>query len=129
MGQPCKLRPHIKTHKLPLIAHKQVEAGAIGITCAKLGEAKIFLEAGIKDVLIANEIVGATKIERLVNLSAYGNLICAVDHYRKCEGYLRGCRKNREKDQCPRGGQCGIKSVRSHARETGPGICSKNGWI
>ena len=57
--KPCKLRPHIKTHKLPLIAHKQIEAGAIGITCAKLGEAKIFLEAGIKDVLIANEIVGA----------------------------------------------------------------------
>ena len=80
-GKPCKLRPHIKTHKLPLIAHKQIEAGAIGITCAKLGEAKVFLEAGVKDVLIANEIVGATKIERLVNLSAYGNLICAVDHY------------------------------------------------
>jgi D-serine deaminase-like pyridoxal phosphate-dependent protein len=77
----CKLRPHIKTHKLPLIARKQVEAGAIGITCAKLGEAQIFLEAGIKDVLIANEIVGVTKIQRLVNLSAYGNLICAVDHF------------------------------------------------
>ena len=75
-GKPCKLRPHIKTHKLPLIAHKQIEAGAIGITCAKLGEAKIFLEAGIKDVLIANEIVGAVKIERLVNLSGYGDLIC-----------------------------------------------------
>jgi len=79
--KPCKLRPHVKTHKLPLIAHKQIEAGAIGITCAKLGEAKIFLEAGMKDVLIANEIVGAVKIERLVNLSGYGNLICCVDHY------------------------------------------------
>lgn len=79
--KPCKLRPHVKTHKLPLIARKQIEAGAIGITCAKLGEAKVFLEAGVKDVLIANEIVGAIKIERLVNLSAYGNLICAVDHY------------------------------------------------
>jgi D-serine deaminase-like pyridoxal phosphate-dependent protein len=79
--KPCKLRPHVKTHKLPLIARKQVEAGAIGITCAKLGEAKIFLEAGVKDVLIANEIVGTTKIQWLVNLSAYGNLICAVDHF------------------------------------------------
>jgi len=77
----CKLRPHIKTHKLPLIARKQVEAGAIGITCAKLGEAKIFLEAGINNVLIANEIVGNVKIERLVNLSGYGNLVCCVDHY------------------------------------------------
>ncbi len=49
-SKTCKLRPHIKTHKLPLIAHKQIEAGAIGITCAKLGEAKIFLEAGIKSI-------------------------------------------------------------------------------
>ncbi len=80
-GRECKLRPHIKTHKLPLIAHKQVEAGAIGITCAKLGEAKIFFECGIKNILIANEIVGKTKIQRLVNLSRYGELIVCVDHY------------------------------------------------
>ncbi len=77
----CKLRPHIKTHKLPLIAQKQIEAGAIGITCAKLGEAKVFLEAGIKDVLIANEIVGRVKIQRLVNLSGYGHLIVCIDNY------------------------------------------------
>ena len=76
----CKLRPHSKTHKLPLVAHKQIEAGAIGITCAKLGEAKIFFEAGIKDVLIANEIVGRVKIQRLVNLSRYGNLIICIDN-------------------------------------------------
>jgi D-serine deaminase-like pyridoxal phosphate-dependent protein len=75
----CKLRPHIKTHKLPMIAHKQVAAGAIGITCAKLGEEKIFLESGVKDVLIANEIVG--KIQRLVNLSGYDDLIVCVDHF------------------------------------------------
>ena len=78
--KPCKLRPHIKTHKLPLIAHRQIEAGAIGITCAKLGEAKIFLEAGIRNVLIGNEIVGKEKIERLVHLAGYGDLICAVDN-------------------------------------------------
>jgi len=77
----CKLRPHIKTHKLPMIAHKQIAAGAIGITCAKLGEAKIFLESGVKDILIANEIVGDIKIQRLVNLSGYGDLIVCVDHF------------------------------------------------
>jgi D-serine deaminase-like pyridoxal phosphate-dependent protein len=77
--QACKLRPHMKTHKLPLIAHRQMEAGAVGITCAKLGEAKIFLEAGIKSVLIANEIVGKEKIGRLVNLAGYGDLIVCVD--------------------------------------------------
>lgn len=78
--KPCKLRPHIKTHKLPLIANKQIEAGAIGITCAKLGEAKIFFEGGIKNVLISNEIVGNLKIQRMVNLSRYGNLIVCVDN-------------------------------------------------
>src|SRR5512136_240463 len=77
----CKLRPHIKTHKLPWIAHKQIEAGAIGITCAKLGEAKIFFEAGIKNILIANEIVGGTKIQRLVHLAGYGDLIVCVDRF------------------------------------------------
>jgi len=79
--KPCKLRPHMKTHKLPLISHKQIEAGAIGITCAKLGEAKIFLEAGIRHVLIANEIVGRTKIQRLIHLAGYGDLIVCVDQF------------------------------------------------
>jgi D-serine deaminase-like pyridoxal phosphate-dependent protein len=79
--RPCKLRPHVKTHKLPLIAHKQIEAGAIGITCAKLSEAKVFLEAGIKKVLIANEIVGRAKIDRLVHLSNESELIVCVDQF------------------------------------------------
>ena len=79
--KPCKLRPHMKTHKLPLISHKQIEAGAIGITCAKLGEATVFLEAGIRHVLIANEIVGRTKIQRLVHLAGYGDLIVCVDQF------------------------------------------------
>jgi len=77
----CELRPHMKTHKLPMIAHKQIEAGAIGITCAKLGEARVFFESGIKSILIANEIVGDKKVQRLVNLSGYGDLIVCVDHF------------------------------------------------
>lgn len=96
-GQPCKLRPHMKTHKLPLIAHKQVEAGAIGITCAKLAEAKIFLESGIKNVLIANEVVGRTKIERLVNLSGYGDLIVCVDNYENAREISEAAGKIRRK--------------------------------
>jgi D-serine deaminase-like pyridoxal phosphate-dependent protein len=78
-GRPCELRPHTKTHKLPLIARKQVEAGAIGVTCAKLAEAKVFLEAGIRNVLIANQVIGPAKIQTLVNLAAYGDLIVCVD--------------------------------------------------
>ena len=81
-GKPCKLRPHVKTHKLPLIARMQLEAGAIGITCSKLSEAQIFLEHGIKDILIANEIVGRNKIQRLIGLARYGCLTICLDDIR-----------------------------------------------
>ena len=73
------LRPHAKTHKCPMIAHKQLEAGAIGITCAKLGEAEVMIEAGIRNVLVANEIVGEPKVTRLVNLAKHSDIIVAVD--------------------------------------------------
>ncbi|MCZ6676626.1 MAG: DSD1 family PLP-dependent enzyme [Candidatus Poribacteria bacterium] len=75
----AELRPHVKTHKTPIIAHKQIEAGAIGVTCAKLGEAEPMIRAGIRDVLIANQIVGAQKIARLVNLAKHSEIMVAVD--------------------------------------------------
>jgi D-serine deaminase-like pyridoxal phosphate-dependent protein len=75
----AKLRPHAKTHKTPIIAHQQLAAGAIGITCAKLGEAEVMVAGGIRDVLLANQIVGARKIARLVSLARYADLIVAVD--------------------------------------------------
>jgi len=74
-----RLRPHAKTHKSPMLAALQLEAGAIGITCAKLGEAEVMAAAGIKDILIANQVVGAGKIARLVNLAAYTEVMVAVD--------------------------------------------------
>ncbi|MFQ5819920.1 MAG: DSD1 family PLP-dependent enzyme [Candidatus Heimdallarchaeota archaeon] len=74
------LRPHYKTHKTPIIAHKQLEAGAIGVTCAKLGEATTLVEAGIKNVLIANQVVGTPKIERLISLANHSDIIVAVDN-------------------------------------------------
>ena len=78
-GSPVHLRPHAKTHKCPTLAQMQIEAGAIGITCAKLGEAEVLAVAGIKDILIANQIIGAGKIARLVNLAAYTEVMVAVD--------------------------------------------------
>ena len=78
-GRPASLRPHAKTHKTPILAHKQLEAGAIGITCAKLGEAEAMVQAGIRNVLIANQVVGKRKIERLINLSMHSDIIVAVD--------------------------------------------------
>lgn len=78
-GRPAGLRPHTKTHKCPVLAHKQLRAGAIGITCAKLGEAEVMAQAGINDILIANQIVGASKIARLANLARHCDIMVAVE--------------------------------------------------
>jgi D-serine deaminase-like pyridoxal phosphate-dependent protein len=72
-------RPHTKAIKVPALAHKLIAAGALGVTCAKLGEAEIMADAGILDILIANQIVGAPKIARLVYLARRSDVIVAVD--------------------------------------------------
>ena len=65
-----KLRPHVKTHKLPFFAWKQVEAGARGITCQKIGEAEVFADTGVADdILITFNIVGDAKVGRLMDLA------------------------------------------------------------
>ena len=76
-----RLRPHAKTHKSVEIAKWQVEAGAIGVTCAKLGEAEVMAAGGIGDILVANQIVGPVKIARLVNLQHHSNVMVAVDNW------------------------------------------------
>jgi D-serine deaminase-like pyridoxal phosphate-dependent protein len=76
------LRPHVKLHRAtPILAHKQMQAGAIGLTCAKLSEAEALAACGITDILIANQVVGARKIQRLVNLASYTDVLVAVDSY------------------------------------------------
>jgi D-serine deaminase-like pyridoxal phosphate-dependent protein len=75
----ANLRPHTKTHKCPVLAHKQLRAGAQGITCAKLGEAEVMAEAGVNDILIANQIVGEQKITRLANLARHCDIMVAVE--------------------------------------------------
>ena len=72
-------RPHTKGQKVPAIAHMQIAAGAIGVTCAKLSEAEVMVAAGIKDILVANQIVGQTKVERYVNLCQRADVITLVD--------------------------------------------------
>ena len=61
-------RPHIKTHKSPLLAQMQIKAGAQGITCQKLGEAEVMADAGITDILIATNLMGAARSGSLANL-------------------------------------------------------------
>ncbi len=63
------LRPHVKTHKLPALAQRQVEAGAVGIACQKLGEAEVMAAAGLRDILVTYPIVGAEKVRRLCALA------------------------------------------------------------
>ncbi len=77
--KPCGLRPHWKTPKTVEIAKMQLEAGAIGITCAKVSEAEILVDSGVKDVLIANEVVGPRKVEKLSALNARADVKCAAD--------------------------------------------------
>jgi D-serine deaminase-like pyridoxal phosphate-dependent protein len=77
------LRPHAKTHKSPHIARLQLEAGAVGLTCAKLGEAEVLVEqGGVTDILIAYPIVGDIKIQRLLHLLDRARVIVAIDTHR-----------------------------------------------
>jgi len=81
-GRCARLRPHFKTHKCPPIAHKQLAAGAKGVTCAKVGEAEVLVQSGVKDVLIANEVVGQAKIRRLMGLIRHADVAVCVDDAR-----------------------------------------------
>jgi len=74
------LRPHLKTAKMPIVAHMILkEGGANGIAVAKVGEAEIFAQSGIDDILIANQVVDLEHIKRLVMLNKYALVRCAVD--------------------------------------------------
>ena len=76
----AKLRPHFKTHKSATIAQMQIEAGAKGICCAKLGEAQVLAASGIRDILIANQIVDSNKVYRLAALANNTRLSVCVDN-------------------------------------------------
>ena len=86
-------RPHSKGHKSPAIAKLQMNAGAIGVTCAKLGEAEVMAAAGITDVLIANQIgLNSLKLRRLAALRLRGaDPIVTVDSARQAEAISAAC--------------------------------------
>ena len=75
------MRPHSKTNKSPYWAKKQIEAGAIGICCAKLGEAEMMAAGGVKEILIPNQIVTPEKIKRLVEVNKKSKVMIAVENY------------------------------------------------
>ncbi|MGJ4998930.1 D-TA family PLP-dependent enzyme [Bradyrhizobium sp. HKCCYLS3077] len=73
-------RPHIKTHKSPALAKLQIEAGAQGITCQKIGEAEIMADAGISNILISYNLIGEEKMARLAALQAKADMTVAADN-------------------------------------------------
>lgn len=78
------LRPHTKTHKMPELALLQEKLGAKGITVAKVGEAEVMAEAGLKDIFIANEIVGDTKLRRIRRLAESVKISFGIDSIEQC---------------------------------------------
>ncbi len=75
------LRPHAKTHRCPEIARRQIAAGALGVACAKLGEAEVMAAAGIRGLLITTQVVSPGSIARLMALvAAAPDTMIVVDH-------------------------------------------------
>jgi len=87
------VRPHTKTHKLPQIAHMQIEAGAAGVQVAKLGEAEVMADAGIENILVGYPIVGAQKLARLADLAERVSISATVDSDEVAAGISRVARE------------------------------------
>lgn len=112
--QGYALRPHIKTHKLPRFAKRQIELGAVGITAQKLGEAEVMADAGIADIFLPYNIVGPRKLARLKALNERVTLSVTADSPDTLFGYaatftsgkpltvLIGCDSG--------GGRCGVQT-------------------
>jgi D-serine deaminase-like pyridoxal phosphate-dependent protein len=74
-----RLRPHVKTHKSPLIAERQIALGACGVCCANVGEAEVMVAGGIPDVLVTTQVVAPEKISRLVTLARQATVAVVTD--------------------------------------------------
>jgi D-serine deaminase-like pyridoxal phosphate-dependent protein len=126
-------RPHIKTHKIPEIAHMQLDAGAAGITCQKLGEAEVMAQAGIRDIFLPYNILGEAKLERLVYLAKRASLSVTADS----DVTVRGLSAAAQRAgltlpvlaECDTGGKrCGVQSPQEAADlarliARSPGLC------
>jgi len=111
-----KLRPHIKTHKIPELAKLQLSKGAIGITCQKISEAEaIISESGINDIFITYNIIGDTKLAALKNLSKKVHLSVVADSLPCIEGLAKTFEDSERKlkvlVECDTGAErCGVIS-------------------
>jgi D-serine deaminase-like pyridoxal phosphate-dependent protein len=76
---PARIRPHIKVHKSPELARLQVEAGAIGLSCATVWEAIVLVDTGLDHIFLVNTVAGPAKIRALAELAARADVMVAVD--------------------------------------------------
>lgn len=91
-GRNMRLRAHAKSHKCPEIALRQVALGAVGICCQKVSEAAVFVQAGIRDVLVTNQVMGATKLRHLVELARIARMGVLVDHPQQVQALAAAAR-------------------------------------
>ena len=78
-ASPVRVRPHAKTHKVTNLALMQLARGAIGVCCAKLGEAEVMAAGGVSELLVTTEVVGPAKIHRLIGIARQTGVITVVD--------------------------------------------------
>ncbi len=123
-------RPHVKTHRSVEIARRQLAHGAAGITCQKLGEAEVMADAGITDILVPYNIVGAEKLERLRALAARVKLTVSVDDEALLDGLARAVDGSHELDvlvDCDTGlGRTGVQAP-EHASALASAIARHEG--
>ena len=89
-----RLRPHAKAHKCPDVARLQMARGAVGVCCQKTDEAAVFVEAGIPDVLVTNEVVAPSKIDRLARLARQAAVGVLVDDHANVIALSNAARKH-----------------------------------
>lgn len=113
-------RPHIKTHKIPAIARMQMDAGAAGITCQKVSEAEVMAEAGFDDIFITYNIMGESKLKRLMALARRVRLSVTADSAFTVRGLSKAAEEAglllRVLIECDTGAQrCGVQSPQEAA--------------
>lgn len=84
-----RLRPHAKSHKCPEIALRQIQAGAVGICCQKVSEAAVFVDAGVPDVFITNQVVGEKKVAHAIDLATRARIGVLVDDEDQISAFAR----------------------------------------
>ncbi len=89
------LRPHFKNHRVLALAERQIESGAIGITCARLWQAEALAAHGVRNILLANEVAGGSALRQLAELTRRAELIAAVDNARVVTDMARLARSSK----------------------------------